>query len=37
MHSNDLIRRFGAEFIGTEFLPATFAGSGPSLHSRTIS
>ncbi len=28
MHSNDLTRRLGAEFLGTAFLLATIAGSG---------
>ncbi len=28
MHSNDLTRRLGAEFLGTTFLLATIAGSG---------
>jgi glycerol uptake facilitator-like aquaporin len=28
MHSDDLTRRLGAEFLGTTFLLATIAGSG---------
>jgi hypothetical protein len=27
MHSNNLTRRLGAEFLGTACLPATLAGS----------
>ena len=37
MHSNDLTRRLGAEFLGTGFLLATIATFSPPVHSRTIS